>query len=292
MVAASTMITLPITVNHPTSKGLLRTASKPTLSVGSSIRKAAASSVAPPKKKVPRRQRSQARNTTATTSTAPTSTIGRLSRTDRPNRLVGPDGAAWAGLTQQSLTAPAPVQPADSTRPSGTPGHRAANSTVVILCNAEGVFHVVFFSPRIPPNTGNAIRLAAGTGCELHLIEPLGFDLSEPKLRRAGLDYHDLASVTVHENLSAAWDSINPERVFAFTAAATTRNTDIAYRDGDVLLFGPEPTGLPEEVLADPRVTDRLRIPMLPGRRSMNLSNAAAVAVYEAWRQQGFPGAV
>lgn len=156
----------------------------------------------------------------------------------------------------------------------------------------DPVFHLVFFEPRIPPNTGNAIRLAAGTGCALHLIEPLGFDLSRPKLRRAGLDYHDLASVTVHENLTAAWDSINPERVFAFTAAATTRYTDITYRDGDVLLLGPEPTGLPEEVLTHPRITDHLRIPMLPGRRSMNLSNAAAVAVYEAWRQQGFPGAV
>ncbi|MCM6776211.1 tRNA (cytidine(34)-2'-O)-methyltransferase [Nocardia sp. CDC159] len=154
------------------------------------------------------------------------------------------------------------------------------------------MLHVVFFEPRIPPNTGNAIRLAAGTGCELHLVEPLGFDLSEPKLRRAGLDYHDLASVRVHENLSAAWEAIRPERVFAFTARASTWNTDITYRKGDALLFGPEPTGLPEEVLADPHVTDQLRIPMLPGRRSMNLSNAAAVAVYEAWRQLGFPGAV
>lgn len=154
------------------------------------------------------------------------------------------------------------------------------------------MFHLVFFEPRIPPNTGNAIRLAAGTGCHLHLIEPLGFDLSEPKLRRAGLDYHDLAAVTVHENLAAAWQSIQPQRVFAFTAQATTRNTDIAYADGDALLFGPEPTGLPDTVLADPRITDQLRIPMLPGRRSMNLSNAAAVAVYEAWRQLGFPGAV
>ncbi|MBF6172559.1 tRNA (cytidine(34)-2'-O)-methyltransferase [Nocardia blacklockiae] len=154
------------------------------------------------------------------------------------------------------------------------------------------MLHVVFFQPRIPPNTGNAIRLAAGTGCELHLIEPLGFELSEPKLRRAGLDYHDLASVTVHADLAAAWQVIRPERVYAFTTHATTHNTDIAYRKGDVLLFGPEPTGLPEDVLADPAVTEQVRIPMLPGRRSMNLSNAAAVAVYEAWRQLGFPGAV
>ncbi len=150
----------------------------------------------------------------------------------------------------------------------------------------------MFHEPCIPPNTGNAIRLAAGTGCHLHLIEPLGFDLSEPKLRRAGLDYHDLASVTVHANLAAAWEALRPERVYAFTTQATTRFTDVAYRENDVLLFGTEPTGLPEEVLSDPHITDRLRIPMLPGRRSMNLSNAAAVTVYEAWRQLGFPGGV
>lgn len=150
----------------------------------------------------------------------------------------------------------------------------------------------MFHEPAIPGNTGNAIRLVAGTGCELHLIEPLGFDLSESKLRRAGLDYHDLASVTVHKSLAAAWEALDPDRVFAFTTQATTRYTDIAYREGDVLLFGTEPTGLPAEVLADPYLTELVRIPMLPGRRSMNLSNAAAVTVYEAWRQHGFPGAV
>lgn len=148
----------------------------------------------------------------------------------------------------------------------------------------------MFFEPRIPPNTGNAIRLAAATGCELHLVEPLGFDLSEPKLRRAGLDYHDLASVTVHSGLAAAWAALAPERVFAFTAHGTTSYAEVSYREGDVLLFGPEPTGLSDEVLADPHVTEQLRIPMLDGRRSLNLSNAAAVAVYEAWRQVGFGG--
>ncbi|WP_280179892.1 tRNA (cytidine(34)-2'-O)-methyltransferase [Nocardia cyriacigeorgica] len=151
---------------------------------------------------------------------------------------------------------------------------------------------LMFHEPCIPPNTGNAIRLAAGTGCELHLVEPLGFDLSEPKLRRAGLDYHDLASVTVHPDLAAAWAALRPERVFAFTTQASTRFTDVRYQPGDVLLFGTEPTGLPAEVLADPHITDLVRIPMLPGRRSMNLSNSAAVAVYEAWRQHGFPDAV
>lgn len=152
------------------------------------------------------------------------------------------------------------------------------------------MFHILFFSPRIAPNTGNAIRMVAATGCELHLVEPLGFDLSEPKLRRAGLDYHDLASVTVHRSLTEAWETIGPARVFAFTAHAEKSFTDVDYQPGDVLMFGPEPTGLETETLADPRITEQVRIPMLPGRRSLNLSNAAAVAAYEAWRQNGFAG--
>lgn len=154
------------------------------------------------------------------------------------------------------------------------------------------MLRLLFFSPRIAPNTGNAIRTAAATGCELHLVEPLGFDMSEPKLRRAGLDYHDLASVTVHGSLDQAWQALGPARVFAFTAQATSRFADVAYLPGDVLMFGPEPTGLDETTLADPHITAQVRIPMLAGRRSLNLSNAAAVAVYEAWRQQGYPGAV
>ncbi|OBG80410.1 tRNA (cytosine(34)-2'-O)-methyltransferase TrmL [Mycobacterium sp. NS-7484] len=154
------------------------------------------------------------------------------------------------------------------------------------------MFRVLFFSPRIAPNTGNAIRMVAGTGCELHLVEPLGFDLSEPKLRRAGLDYHDLASVTVHDDLAAAWRALLPARVYAFTAHASTSFADITYRPGDVLMFGPEPTGLDAQTLADPNITAQVRIPMIEGRRSLNLSNAAAVAAYEAWRQNGFAGGV
>jgi len=154
------------------------------------------------------------------------------------------------------------------------------------------VFRILFFSPRIAPNTGNAIRMVAATGCQLHLVEPLGFDLSEPKLRRAGLDYHDLASVTVHRSLDDAWSALGPARVFAFTAHADRSYTDIDYEAGDVLMFGPEPTGLDDATLADPHVTGQVRIPMLAGRRSLNLSNAAAVAAYEAWRQHGFDGAV
>ena len=150
----------------------------------------------------------------------------------------------------------------------------------------------MFFEPRIAGNTGSAIRLSAATGAELHLVEPLGFDLSEPKLRRAGLDYHDLAHVVVHPDLEAAFAACPGARVLAFTTRATQRYTDIVYRPDDVLLFGPEPTGLPDDVLAHPRVTAQVRIPMLPDRRSLNLSNCAAIASFEAWRQLGFDGAV
>ena len=155
------------------------------------------------------------------------------------------------------------------------------------------MFHVMFLEPRIPPNTGNAIRMVAGTGATLHLVEPLGFELTEPQLKRAGLDYHDLASVVVHPDLDAALASaaLVSSRVFAFTAHATRWFTDIEFQPGDVMLFGPEPTGLSEDALNHVRVTERLRIPMVGGRRSLNLSNSAAVVTYEAWRQQGFPGA-
>lgn len=153
----------------------------------------------------------------------------------------------------------------------------------------RAVVRVVFFTPEIPGNTGNAIRLSAVTGCELHLVEPLGFDLTDANLRRAGLDYHDLANMTVHPDLPALWAALGPSaRVYAFTSHAETTFTDVHFQDGDVLLFGPESVGLPDEVLADAHITERLRIPMLPGRRSLNLSNSAAVAVYEAWRQSGF----
>ncbi len=154
------------------------------------------------------------------------------------------------------------------------------------------MLHLLFHEPRIAGNTGSAIRLAAGTGARLHLVEPLGFELDEPRVRRAGLDYHELAEVEVHADLDAALATLPQARVWAFTTQATARFTDVAYVDGDALLFGPEPTGLAPEVLAHPRISGQLRIPMLPGRRSMNLSNAAAVAVFEAWRQLGFPGGV
>lgn len=153
------------------------------------------------------------------------------------------------------------------------------------------MFHVIFHEPKIPPNTGNAIRMVACTGATLHLVEPLGYELTDAHLRRAGLDYHDLARVVVHPDIDAALAAVAPGRVYAFTGHATTGFSEIRYEPGDALLFGTETTGLPAELLADPRVTERVRIPMVPGARSMNLSNSAAIGVYEAWRQQGYTGA-
>lgn len=151
-------------------------------------------------------------------------------------------------------------------------------------------FRLLLHSPEIPGNTGNVIRLAAITGAELHLVEPVGFDFSDAKLRRAGLDYHDLAVMTVHADLEAAFQALLPARVFAFTSGGETLFTEVDYAPGDVLMFGRESTGLPEHVLTDPRVTGRLRLPMQPSRRSLNLANSASIALYEAWRQHGFAG--
>lgn len=152
------------------------------------------------------------------------------------------------------------------------------------------VFKILFYTPEIPGNTGNAIRLAAITGAQLHLVQPLGFNFEDAHLRRAGLDYHDLAVVTVHKTLGDAWAALAPARVFAFTTTAQTSFADVHYRPGDVLMFGPESVGLPELVQQDAHVTERVKIPMLPGRRSLNLANSASIAVFEAWRQNGFAG--
>ena len=151
------------------------------------------------------------------------------------------------------------------------------------------MLHVIFFSPRIPGNTGAAIRLSANTGSMLHLVDPL-FDMDDAKLRRAGLDYHDLANTRVHATWQECLDQI-PGRIFAFTSRTDVTFDRIEYRRDDVLLFGTEPTGLPEYALEHERVTERVRIPMLPARRSLNLANAASIAVYEAWRQLGYDGA-
>ncbi|MCP5184207.1 MAG: tRNA (uridine(34)/cytosine(34)/5-carboxymethylaminomethyluridine(34)-2'-O)-methyltransferase TrmL [Pseudomonadales bacterium] len=150
------------------------------------------------------------------------------------------------------------------------------------------MFNVVLFQPEIPPNTGNVIRLCANTGVHLHLVHPLGFAWDDRRLRRAGLDYHEWARVSLHENWAACLAALGNSRLFAFTTRGDRPHHEVAYRSGDSLLFGPETRGLPEDLLATLPAAHRLRIPMQATSRSLNLSNAVAVAVYEAWRQQGF----
>ena len=152
------------------------------------------------------------------------------------------------------------------------------------------MFDVVLFRPEIPPNTGNVIRLCANTGARLHLVEPLGFSIDDRQLRRAGLDYHEYADLRVHDSLDAALDAIAPRRLFALSTRNSARYDAPRYAAGDAFLFGPETRGLPDAVLAAIAPEQRLRLPMRPDNRSLNLSNAVAVVVFEAWRQQGFAG--
>ena len=151
------------------------------------------------------------------------------------------------------------------------------------------MFDVVLVNPEIPPNAGNVIRLCANTGCRLHLVEPLGFSMEDRLLRRAGLDYHELANVTVHRDWAACAAVLGPRR-FALTTRGERRFTEAAFQPGDAFVFGPEGAGLPDAFVADFPAQRRLRLPMRPGNRSLNLSNAVAVTIFEAWRQQGFEG--
>jgi tRNA (cytidine/uridine-2'-O-)-methyltransferase len=150
--------------------------------------------------------------------------------------------------------------------------------------------HVVLHQPEIPPNTGNVIRLCANSGARLHLIEPLGFDLDHAKLRRAGLDYHEFTTLRTHASLDDFIRTVAPARLFGVSTRGTLRYDQVRYGDGDALLFGAETRGLPAEILEGLPREHRLRLPMREGNRSLNLSNAVAVLVYEAWRQQGFGG--
>lgn len=151
---------------------------------------------------------------------------------------------------------------------------------------------VVLFQPQIPPNTGNIIRLCANSGFRLHLIEPFGFDLDDKKLRRAGLDYHEFAAIKRHKNYETFIENEQPKRVLAITTKTTNYYGDVSFEKGDYLLFGSETSGLPEEVRQQIPDEDKIRIPMLKDSRSMNLSNATAVIIFEAWRQMGFEGSV
>jgi tRNA (cytidine/uridine-2'-O-)-methyltransferase len=153
------------------------------------------------------------------------------------------------------------------------------------------MFHVILYQPEIPPNAGNIIRLCANTGAELHLIEPLGFVLDDRRLRRAGLDYHEYARVQVRPSLDACLTDIAPARLFPLSTRGVVSYADHCYRTGDAFLFGPETRGLPRPILEQVPVERRIRIPMRPGNRSLNLSNAVAVVLFEAWRQCGFADA-
>jgi len=153
------------------------------------------------------------------------------------------------------------------------------------------MFHIILYQPEIPPNTGNIIRLCANTGSQLHLIEPLGFRLEDKQLVRAGLDYHEFATLQVHKTLQDCLAAFDPARVFALTTKGSQAFHQVQFRSGDAFLFGPESRGLPAEVLAGFDTSQRVRLPMLPESRSLNLSNTVAVAVFEAWRQCGFDGA-
>ena len=150
------------------------------------------------------------------------------------------------------------------------------------------MFNVILYQPEIPPNTGNIIRLCANTGAQLHLIGPLGFELDDKQLRRAGLDYHEYARVRVHDDIAACLRTLPDTRLFAYSTKGMRAYHEVSYRAGDAMLFGPESRGLPADILEPLMPEQRLRLPMLPDNRSLNLSNTVAVAVFEAWRQCGF----
>ena len=152
------------------------------------------------------------------------------------------------------------------------------------------MFHIILFQPEIPPNTGNSIRLAANTGCTLHLVKPLGFDLSDAQLRRAGMDYSEIADLRIHENWVACLQALNGARLFALSTRGSMRHDKVAYRAGDAFVFGSETKGLPQEMLDALMPEQRIRVPLVPGNRSLNLSNTVALVVYEAWRQLDFAG--
>lgn len=154
------------------------------------------------------------------------------------------------------------------------------------------MFHIVLFEPEIPPNTGNIIRLCANTGCHLHLIHPLGFDLDDKKLRRAGLDYKEYAEISEHSDISSFSSQIQPDRIFACSTKGKRSHSDLTTQAGDAFIFGPETRGLPDDYLAKLPDEQIIRIPMLADSRSMNLSNAVAVIIYEAWRQHDYAGAM
>lgn len=178
------------------------------------------------------------------------------------------------------------VSPALATAPSLAGNPLINNDTLAWA----PMFDVILFQPEIPPNTGNVIRLCANTGCRLHLVEPLGFRMGDRELRRAGLDYHEYAQVRVHVDWASCRAALGQRRIFACSTRATRRYDQVRFEAGDAFLFGPETRGLPQALLESFPAEHRLRLPMLAEQRSLNLSNAVAIVVFEAWRQSGFSG--
>lgn len=160
----------------------------------------------------------------------------------------------------------------------------------MLINRFPNMFHIVLFEPEIPPNTGNIIRLCANVGASLHLVKPLGFALEDKQLKRAGLDYHEYASLQVHDDWLACHQALAGKRMFALTTKGSTRHSEIAFADEDVFVFGPESRGLPDAIRNSFPPEQRVRLPMRPNSRSLNLSNSAAILLYEAWRQVGFDG--
>lgn len=156
--------------------------------------------------------------------------------------------------------------------------------------SAIRMFHVVLFQPEIPPNTGNIIRLCANTGCSLHLIEPLGFSVDDKRLKRAGLDYHEWAELRIHPDIESFRQQVSPNRLLAFSTHHRKLYSEFGYHEGDALIFGPETRGLPAKLRDSIPTEQQLRLPMVPGNRSLNLSNAVTAVVYEAWRQHHYKG--
>lgn len=218
--------------------------------------------------------------------------MGALPR--RGSRVVPLRQTAPTSLLENPSTrvysSPNPTQPESRTTGDAkcSPQKSRASGS---LSERSAMFHVVLYRPEIPPNTGNIIRLCANTGSRLHLIHPLGFELDDARLRRAGLDYREWAEVREYASLAEFEEAVQPRRLLAFTTKATRGYEHAGYAAGDALLFGPETSGLPPQILEDVGSGARFRLPMVPGSRSLNLSNSVAVVVYEAWRQQGFAGA-
>jgi tRNA (cytidine/uridine-2'-O-)-methyltransferase len=173
----------------------------------------------------------------------------------------------------------------------GAQDYRAVITPANRICDNRCMLHVVLYQPEIPPNTGNVIRLCANTGARLHLIKPLGFTLDDAKMRRAGLDYHEYAELSLHESYDSFVQKVAPTKIYALSTRGSTRHTEVSFESEDAVVFGPETRGLPQGLLDALPLTSRIRLPMLANNRSLNLSNSVAIVVYEAWRQMDFQGA-